>query len=288
MKNFLKSLVFVAVLTAGVGAPALQVLHAQTPDAVTTMAPTDTGAEDSGAILLNGLEMVSMLLAVIAIVILISIIRHFGASAISIVFGYFIVGTVLLASARLFILLASLSVLPISEDTLNLGWHLLFFLSMITFFIAGMGFAKMGTGAEITNGTSKVIGWGLISGILMVLIFIMAPIIDAPFTAYFADSFANHIGILHLIAFILGGIAAFYLYQNAKLGQVTALLATPYLVSFGLLALNHFWELLTESWAIIVLPGSTIERVEQIFVLPAFALITYAYIRLWTLVSQRA
>lgn len=289
MKYMFSSLVLTLALAVGIGIPAVQVLHAQAPEAAMQddVGITAASTEEGGAVLLNGLEVVSMVLAGIAMFILVLIIRQFGTSTISIIFGYFFIGTALLASARLFILFASLGILNISDETLNMGWHLLFFLSMITFFIAGKGFSKLGAGTEVTENFSKVVGYGLVCTILAVLMFVLAPVIDAPFTAMFAQSIADRSGLVHAIAVVLGGIAAFYLFHKAKLGQVTSLLAAPYLISFGLFALNHVWELMFESWHIVNVSGSTGERIEQFFVLPAFMLITYAYIRLWSFVRPR-
>ena len=284
MKTLFSSLLLALTLSVGMALPVAHALDAQPTAATAATAPAEVG----NAFLLNGLEMTSMLLACIAIFILILIIRQFGSSAISIVFGYFIIGTALLALARLFILFSNTGIFDLSGETVNLGWHLLFFLAMITFFIAGKGFEKLGNGTDISANASKVMGWGLLCGISALLIFMMAQGIDKPFTAMFAGSIADDAGVLHLIAFILGGIAAFYLFHKAKIGQVTALLAAPYLISFGLFALNHVWELFVESWKIIHVSGATGERVEQFFVLPAFLLITYAYIRLWSLVRPRA
>lgn len=272
------------------GASTFRTVHAQAPVSIGIPAATDPASADEGSsnTLLNGLEMISITLALISVVILALVIKQFGTSAISVIFGYFIIGTLLLASARLFILFASLGYFDISDETLNLGWHLLFYLSMITFFIAGKGFTKLGAGGEVTENFSRVLGWGLFNFILVVLIFVLIPTTDKPFTAFWAESIYANIGVFHIIALTLGGLAGFYLFRRAKVGQVTALLATPYLVSFTLFALNHFWEMLVESWKVIVVPPGVGEKVEQVFVLPAFMLIAYAYIRLWTLVRPRA
>ena len=289
MKIFFSLFLVTMAVSIGVAMPSAQKLHAQTP---AVAVEDDSGApameEEGSAILLNGLEMISMLLACIAIAILALIIKQFGSSAISFVFGYFMIGTALVALARLFILLSSFGVLDISSETLNLGWHLLFFLSMITFFIAGKNFSKLGSDTETTEGSASVIGWGLACGIFTLLVFVLAPSIDEPFTTRFAGSIADTSGLMHLIAFILGSVAAFYLFYRSKMGKITALLATPYLISLGLFGLNHAWELMFESWHIVNVTDSTGERIEQFFVLPAFMLMTYAYIRLWSLLRPRA
>ena len=297
MKKLFTLFIAAAVFSIGVGIPTSQIasahiaaVNAQESDGAPMAVAEEAIAEeeDGNAILLNGLEMVSLLLACIAVYILILIIKQFGASAISHVFGYFIIGTVLVASARLFILLTSFGVLNLSSETLNLGWHLLFFLSMVTFFIAGKNFAKLGTDTVTTSGSANVIGWGLACTVFTVLLFILAPSFDEPFTTMFAGSIADKSGLMHLVAFLLGSIAAFYLFYRSKMGKITSLLATPYLIAFGLFGLNHAWELMFESWHIVDVSDATGERIEQFFVLPAFMLMTYAYIRLWSLLRPRA
>ena len=244
--------------------------------------------EESGHLLINGLEMINMVLAVVAIAIIALVVKQFGASVISVIFGYFLIGTVMLTCARLFILFSSLGYLTIDDVTVNLGWHLLFYLAMITFFIAGKGLTQLSSNTGVHQSFSKVVGWGVFCGVATLVIFGAAQQIDAPFVAAFKDSVWDSVGVLHFIAFILGGMAAFYLFKRAKVGEITRLLAIPYLVSFVLFALNHVWELFVASWKIIDVTGATGERVEQIFVLPAFSPIAYAYIRLWTLFRSKA
>ena len=55
------------------------------------------------------------------------------------------------------------------------------------------------------------------------------------------------------------------------------------MITYGLFALDHFWELLTESWEIFEFPETLIEQVEQMIVLPAFLAVLYAGLKLWAL-----
>jgi len=48
-----------------------------------------------------------------------------------------------------------------------------------------------------------------------------------------------------------------------------------FLIFLVLMILNHFWELITESWMIILLPEIIIETVEQVFWLPASIFLAY-------------
>lgn len=234
---------------------------------------------DTVEFVLHGLDVVNLVVAALSIGLLLKIMSRYGQSDISTIFGYFIIGTISLASARLFILYGGVS--GLSDDTVTFGWHLLFYLAMVLFFIAGKGMARLSTtNIEDSHFNSKMLNWSIASVILILVIFIGMTVIDQPFTTLFNDTLIDRLGVIHFLAFLIAGIAAFYLFKRAKLGSITTLLAVPYLCAFGMFALNHVWELLNESWQITHVADPYGELVEQIFVVPGFLLILFAYYRL--------
>lgn len=234
----------------------------------------------------HGLDILNMIVAAVAVTILLMVISQYGASEISVIFRYFVVGTLALAGCRLFILLGNAGILKIGNDTIDLGWHILFYLAMITFFIAGKNMIRLSNDEQKPGSSKRALIWEIISALIVLAVFFGATTIDAPYTAMFDGTWAQSFGLIHFIAFVLGGLAAFYLFYRAKLGNITTLLAVPFLITFGLFAGNHLWELLHESWKIIPTPDGVGELVEQLFVVPAFFLITYSYLRLWKLIKN--
>jgi|GEM_PF-1149521 len=276
MKSFLRSALRMGATLAAAAAP----IAAYAQDAVPVVA--------NEGFLLTGLEIVNMVLALVAVIIIALVIKQFGSSLISVIFWYFLIGTILLASSRLMIFLVDLGVLQVSDDMLHISWHVLFYLSMLTFILAGRGFAQLAQDVPTHKAMSRVLGWGLAMGILALAIFLGSGQVDTSVVGAIEQTVLEQWGFIHFIAFVLGGAAGFTLYKQAKTGEITRSLAVPYLISLSLLGLNHLWELIAESWQLIVLPSSTIETVEQFFIVPAFLLIAYAYIRLWTLIRSRA
>jgi hypothetical protein len=247
-------------------------------------------SEGTASLIIKISEVINIVLILVAGGLMLSIIKRYGTEAqLSGVFGYFLAGALALGFSRLFIFLAETGFIPVSDDTLNLGWHLIFYISMVTFFLGGRSLAIVARAEGPASSLKSSLGWGGFMALYVIAVFAAAEAIDTPFTAVFNTSLFNQIGGLHVIAFVAAALAAWYLFQRARVGQITVVLATPILIAFLLLSLEHVWELLNESLHLFALtPDALGELVEELFSVPACFLVVVAFSRLKKLLMNPA
>ncbi len=234
-------------------------------------------------------EAINVLLILVAVYIMVACIRVSGTSSqIGRIFSYLLVGVAVIGFDRLFLLLCDMGVLNVQDDTVNLGWHIIFYTSMITFFIGARGFALLASQGKALS--SKVMaGWDVFAAIVILLTFGFVEVVDKPFVAAFNGSWFDNFGMFHFIAFVAAALAAWYLFQRTRVGNISAVLAGPFLVAFLLLSGEHLWELLSESWHLIGFnPDAYGEVMEQVFVIPSCILFVYAFVRLKKLLTNPA
>jgi len=122
----------------------------------------------------------------------------------------------------------------------------------------------------------------IILGILSLVFFFGAEPLDSWFLSWFKGSFADEIGLQHFIAFIFTIFVSakliwvrFFIVRKSYDKKIVDALFGGFFIFLFLMGLVHFWELLTESWKILVFSESFIETVEQIFWLPASIFLFY-------------
>jgi hypothetical protein len=170
----------------------------------------------------------------------------------------------------------------IADESMDIWWHIMFYMAMISFYIgfkalAHLGSSQSGT-SEVNTNTGKV--WGITSIILLVVIFIIPKYLDPTVISYTSSRLAE-LGLHHFLAFVMAGVVGAYVF-SAKifLGQIGRAIASPMIIAIWALALQHFWELLVESWKVIEVTGEVGEGVEKIFLTIASVCIIYAALRL--------
>jgi hypothetical protein len=227
-------------------------------------------------------EIVNFLLVGISIAIVLSAVRNRKGTLIGATFVYLLCAISLVGVFRAFIFLAEVGVLHLGEGTVVLFWHVMFYLAIVMFLLGGRSFVRL---AGPPRGAKEPFGEATRLGIVFVLASLFLALIAEPLnpliTAVFEGSIWDQSGLVHFVAFVLGGFVASYLFQlRARLGGNFAIIAVPLLAALAFLSFVHLWELLTESWRVIQLPSDTIELVEQLAALPTFLFFIYAFSRL--------
>jgi hypothetical protein len=220
---------------------------------------------------------------VVAIILIAYITWKFGKSAFGYLFGYFMFGAVLLGATRLFIYLVDNGSVAISEGSLEFWWHLIFYMSMLMFFMGCRGLVNLAKGVTVHESLRKAMNWGLLCVVFVGLIFFLAGSVDQTLSQVYVGSPLDSFGLHHFIAVISAGLVSYYLYSvRSRIGMIGSGIAIPMIGSMALLSLQHLWELIAESWKLVELTSGAIEQGEQFLVLPALILLIVAFMRLKT------
>lgn len=198
-----------------------------------------------------------------AILLLIMIIKKIGRGAVNVVFGSFLSGVILLGESRLLLDLGDRGVYSLSEASLHIWWHSIFYLSMLSFIWGGKRTKEIAS-AKIPEGfgqrDARVLG--TMQG-LGLLVFVLAPRLEPMIERASTMSLIGSWGLHHLLAMILGIMAASYMFYIQKnWGQVLSAGVGYWIWFLALMGIQHLWELLTESWGIIGIDSDSVERVE--------------------------
>lgn len=226
------------------------------------------------------LEYLILVLLIIGLIIIHKVIKKFGASIMGNLFGYFTIGTIFLIEMRLFIHLVELNILSVANGALHFWWHVMFYLAMLSFFFGLKGLVDLADGKE-DKIAKKVSKWRL-TLVISTLVIIFVSITTGNSLASFYDGplFQNS-GLHHFIAFAIASLVVYYLIQSKKkIGMIGAGIATPFIISISFWGLQHFWELLTESWKILQIDEEIIEHVEQYLVIIAVLALIYSFVQL--------
>lgn len=229
------------------------------------------------------LDIISFIFVIIAIVIVFKLVRAYGDSVIGASLVYFLVGTFFIGSIRLFFFLNESGAISVEEMTAGIVWHVFHWISLAMYFVAGkmlIGFVdSQSRGMQTKPSYYNATVLGVFSVIFVVAVILTTTLFN-DLLDQFEGTFLDRIGLIHFISFAFGGVVAFYLFKvKNRLLPAIAVIATPLIINVFLLSVSHFWELLTESWKVISLPGEIIERTEQFIMFPGFILIVYAFWR---------
>ena len=238
--------------------------------------------------LLVSVESANIILGTIATVFFIGLAWQSGASRQGVGVGYIACGIALLTFTRIFYILADRGTISISDDTLEMWWHLIFFLAM---FACGIGGKILVGDSEEHNPLDSLLSlklWSILAAVLTAAVFLSAEWLDKPFVAVFQDSIWDIFGAQHFVAFVVAALALLHIGVSVSAdssnesANLIDRLKLPLMITYGLFSVDHFWELLTESWEIFEFSEEIIERTEQIIVLPAFVVLAYVGWKLWT------
>jgi len=240
-------------------------------------------------------EMLIFLFLIIAVIVNALLIRKHKTDVWKPFLIFLLAGIVLMIFSRIVIVAFDLGIFKIDDETLAMWWHLMFYLGMVSFFIA---LKKIMTVQE-RSVKDKSLNFGRVDvfilvtlGVLALAVFLSAEPLDAWFVSWFSGSFFAEIGLQHFVAFLFAGFIAaqlayvrFFISKEVHDTRDICSLSGSLLIFLALISANHFWELITESWVVINLSLTTIETVEQVFWLPASIFLSYG---LWkTLWSKK-
>lgn len=213
-------------------------------------------------------EYVSLFALLIGTVIMFTAVRKLGESTIRAVITYLFLGTLTLTFVSLYLNMGPDSH-GISEDSFDVWWHVLFYPAFIFYFLGIRLLAKLGSGvAGLETKVSK--GKWIAAIAVIALVFVVPSALETVLPSYTGSALNTVFGLHHFLAFVLAGLVASYLIaMKGRLGQIGQAIATPLTIAVAAFSVQHFWELLTESWKVIDITTETIEGVEQIFLIVA-------------------
>ena len=157
----------------------------------------------------------------------------------------------------------------------------MFYLAVFSYYLGFKALVNLGNADGQSGGAlGAEKKWAFFTLLILLIVFIVPSMSESIVTAYDASPLGQ-LGLHHFLAFILAGIVGSYLTSAKKnLGQIGTAIATPMTVAIWAFALQHFWELLTESWAVFEISSENIEGVERIFLIIASVSIAYVALRL--------
>lgn len=205
--------------------------------------------------------------------------RKAGPSGLKNVLTYLFIGTGTFFVITIFQKLGA-DFFGIADESTDIWWHIMFYLAMVSYYFGFKALTGLANADNASQAGAAAKTWGIITGVALVVIFVIPSMVDSVVQAYTASRLAE-LGAHHFLAFALAGVVGAYVF-SAKLflGQIGRAIAAPMIIAVWALSIQHFWELLTESWKVIDVPGETIEGVEKIFLTIAAVCIIAAAFRL--------
>ncbi len=205
-------------------------------------------------------------------------VRKYGKSTLGSIFSFLLIGTGIMFGITVYQLLG-VDFFGVPDESITIWWHLLFYVAFFFYYYALKSLVGLTTQGK-TVPASAVKTWGLVAIVILAIVFIV-PKMAEPLLQDYENSVLFSMGLHHFIAFALAGIVGGYLIVAKKrIGQIGQSIATPMIVALWSLSFLHLWELLNESWRIIVVSGEVGEGLEKVFLIIAAVSIGYAAWRL--------
>lgn len=219
------------------------------------------------------LEILNFLFLAVAAGLSVYLFFSFGQGALRLPFLGIASSIVLLLIARIFVFAVDAGIYNLHEVNLHIWWHMIFAFSMICFIIGGKKLRDIAVNpAEGSQLRIIDIFYPSLFIALSLSMFLFVQSVEDGMSALFVGSIVDSLGIHHLVVVILAAIAAWYVLKiKQNWGAILNVSVYPFFIFISLMAVQHIWELLTESWKVIILSHETIELVEQYIILPGFA-----------------
>ena len=217
-----------------------------------------------------------------AAVIMNSAVSKFGKSSLGSIFYYLFIGTSIFFVITIFQKLGG-GFFGIAAESVDIWWHIMFYLAFFFYFrslklLVSLGSQEGQDGQTVQVGSEKK--WGIAALVILVIVFIVPRFVDASVMAY-DSSPLGQLGLHHFLAFIFAAVVGSYLISAKKnLGMIGKAIANPMVIAMWAFAAQHFWELLFESWNVVVVTSEVGEGIERIFLLISAICIGYAAWRL--------
>ncbi len=205
-------------------------------------------------------------------------VRNFGKSALGSVFSYIFVGTSIFFAITLFKKLGP-SFFDISQGSVDIWWHIMFYLGMISYYLGLRSLVKLANGDDGSMKIGSENIWGLIVAIILILIFFIPKWVD-PIISQYASSALALYGFHNFIAFLVAGLLGSYLLiAKNNFGLIGKAVANPMMVLVWAFCLQHLWELLFR-WNLINPSINLNKGVEIIILIVASVSITAVAVKL--------
>lgn len=205
-----------------------------------------------------------------------------GKSALGTTFSYLFIGTGVFFAVTCFLRLGP-DFFGVSDSSLDIWWHLMFYMAMTSYLLGFRSLARLGTqemDVDPAKSLAAARNWGIFVLLALVVIFLAPKAADGIIMTYTSSPLASF-GLHHFIAFAFAIAVGMYLMSVKKnLGQVGRAIASPMIVATWFLGLQHLWELLNESWKVVHVEADFGESVERLILIVAAVCITYAALRL--------
>jgi hypothetical protein len=218
---------------------------------------------------------ISLTLFLVAAVIFIVAVRKYGKSTLGTVLTYVAMGSVLLLFSKGFDVVGG-QMFNISDDSVMIWWHLLFYIAFGFYLFGIKALASLQEpGTDFEKVGKHVWWWGLLAALAVIYVYTI-PTTGEPYVLAYLGTPLSSFGLHHFIAFAFAGGVAYYLFAvRTKLGMIGKALSVPMIIAIIMLSLQHLWELLNESWKVIVVTGTVGETVEQGLLIVASASLVY-------------
>lgn len=227
------------------------------------------------------LEYSTLLLIVLALGFCIYMVLSLGGGALNVLFVPLIFGILFFGASKFFIYLNDNGYYNLSETTFHIWWHLLYYLSLLSFIWGGRRIKNISRGGKPIGFSLKDLVLAYFLVLAAASVFLLATPLESVMVPLFDNTIIDRLGLHHVGAVILGFVAAWYIYHiKGSWGQMLSVGVTPMLIFLALLGVQHFWELLTESWKIIILKPEAIEEVEKWTVLVALIFLNIGLVRI--------
>jgi len=231
------------------------------------------------------LDVLGVVILLVALFVISKSIREYGSSTIGVAILYFFNATIVLGAIRFIFILdddrisAYATVKDVTEMT---AWHTLFYYAIILFYLAGRTLTRLVSSDKGKSSYSRALSLFIFSVILSITLIASMPMpqIQNFLATYLQNTWFETFGWFHIIALLLAGGIAIYLYGvKNKFKGYTGVIGDIY-ISLALLASIHLWELLNETWRIIVVSDDFGEFAERILWIPVFVFILTSFIKL--------
>lgn len=222
---------------------------------------------------------IGFLVATIAIFVAV---RKFGKSSLGSIFYYLFVGTWIFFIITVFQKLGG-GFFGVEAESMDVWWHIMFYMAFFFYYQSFRLLNNLGSSDAESSQVAKIGSekkWGFVALLILVVVFIIPSSVDGIVIAY-DSSPLGQLGLHHFLSFLLAGVVGSYLFSAKKnLGQIGKAIANPMIMAMWAFAAQHFWELLFESWNVVVVTSEVGEGIERIFLIISAIGVTYAAWRL--------
>lgn len=156
-----------------------------------------------------------LIFTIIALLVIGVNIKEHGKSLVGNLLIYSFFGTLFLGAIRLFFALTDAGLIKIDDGTVMVCWHLMFYLTMLTFLISIRALVKI-VDLSHTNSLGNPFIPSIILGLLILAVFAIAAPVDQYVKTYFVDTIWDRSGLVHFVAFAFAGFLSYYLYKINK------------------------------------------------------------------------